>query len=82
MTLEELAILAQHEFESIRRDMVTKAELKATEINVLRAIKNLDLHLSTYVSQWKDHFERVDDELKEFEIRVDLVERLGRGPPI
>ncbi len=75
MTLEELSILAQYEFERIRREMVTKTELKATEINILRAIENLDHHLLTYASQWNGQFEQVDEQLEEFRSRLDLVDK-------
>jgi len=79
MTLEELAVLAQHEFESIRRDMVTKAELEATEANILRAIESLGRQVSTYSSEWNDLFERLDDRFERLENRVERLERSGRG---
>jgi len=75
MTLEELTVVAQHEFESIRRDMATKDELRTTEANILRAIESVDRHLLTYSSYWGDHLDRLDNQLAGIEKRVDFLEK-------
>jgi hypothetical protein len=74
MTLEELAVVAQHEFESLRRDMATKEELRAAETNILRAIEGVDRHLLAHSSYWGDQVGQLDHRLQRIDKRVTLLE--------
>jgi hypothetical protein len=69
MTIEELSISSQREFESIRNDMATREELKATEGNILRAIERMEDRLSVYASRWNGEFERLTDNVRTIESR-------------
>ena len=74
MTLEELATLAQHQVETIRRDMATKDELHATGADILRAIEGVDRHLWAYSSHWGGQLEQLDQRVQELDKRLRLVE--------
>jgi len=70
MTIEELSTTSRHEFESIRNEMATREELKATEDNILRAIERLGDRLSVYASRWNNELERLMDNVRNLETRV------------
>jgi hypothetical protein len=69
MTIDELAALSQREYESIRNEMATRDDLKATEDNILRAIEHLGDRLSAYSSRWNNEFERLADNVHNLESR-------------
>ena len=69
MTIEELAAASQRELESIRNEMATREELKATEDNILRAIERLGDRISVYASRWNNEFERLTDTVRNLETR-------------
>ena len=69
MTIDELATVSQREFESIRNEMATREELKATEDNILRAVEHLGDQLSVYASRWNNDFERLTDNVRNLESR-------------
>jgi hypothetical protein len=70
MTIDELAIVSQREFESIRNEMATREELKATEDNILRAIERLGDRVSVHASRWNTEFERLADNVQNIESRI------------
>jgi len=70
MTIEELAAVSQREYESIRNEMVTRAQLKFTENNILNAIEHLGTRLAIYASLWNDEFERLADNVRNLESRI------------
>ena len=67
MTIEELAAISQHEIASIRRDMTTKDELRATEAAILRALEGLGAQIARHDSRWECQLDRIDDRLQELE---------------
>ncbi len=70
MTIEELAAVSQHEFETIRRRMATKDDLQALQAAIIQAIENLDVKLETYASGWNEDFERLDKRVEQIDHRV------------
>jgi hypothetical protein len=70
MTIDELAAVSHREFESIRNEMATREELKATEHNILRAIERLGERVSVYASRWNNEFERLSDNIHNIESRI------------
>jgi len=70
MTIEELSVLSQHEFENIRNEMATREELKAAEDMILRAIERLGDRLSVYAARWNNDFERLADNVRNLESRI------------
>ena len=70
MTMDEVMTLSQREFESIRNEMVTREELKATEENILRAIERIGDRLSIYASRWNNEFESLADKVQNLENRI------------
>jgi hypothetical protein len=75
MTLDELAAASQHEFESIRREMATKEDLRAVGASILRAIENVDRHLKSYASRRDDELGALDDHMQQIENRVAILEK-------
>lgn len=70
MTIDELAVMTQREYESIRSEMATREELRAAENNILRAIEHLDGRLCVYTSRWNNEFERLADNVRDIENRL------------
>jgi len=75
MTIDELAIRSQREYESIRNEMVTREELKATEATILHAIEGIGRQLAVYASRWNGEFENLSDNVRSIEQRVNRLER-------
>jgi hypothetical protein len=75
MTIEELAVLSQREYESIRDEMATREELRAAEGTILRAIEGIGLQLAAYASRWSSEFDNLTDNVQATEHRVNLLER-------
>jgi hypothetical protein len=75
MTIEELAVISQREYESIRNEMTTREELKTTEGNILRAIESIGLQLAGYASRWNSEFDNLTDNVQAIEHRVNRLER-------
>jgi hypothetical protein len=70
MDIDHLASLWQHDFDTIRAEMATRAELRAIEGNILRAIDNLGIQLSQHASRWNDDCERLSDRVQNVENRI------------
>jgi hypothetical protein len=70
MTIEELSVSSQREFEIIRNEMATREELNVMEGNILRAIERMDDRLSVYASRWNGEFERLTDNVRGLESRL------------
>jgi len=75
MTIEELAVVSQREFESIRNEMATREELKTIEQTILRAVEGLGFQLAGYASRWSDEFDRLSDRIQDIGNRVNRQER-------
>jgi hypothetical protein len=70
MTIEELSVFSQYEFEDIRNRMATREELNAIEHNILSAIDRIDNRLAVYASRWNGEFERLCDSIQSLESRL------------
>ena len=75
MTIDDLAAAAEQEFHAIRSEMATKDELKETKTEILRAIENLDVHLSAYASRSNDDVSNLHDSVRELDGRIRLLEK-------
>lgn len=75
MTIDDFAVAAQQEFDTIRSEMATKEELKETRTEILRAIEGIDVHLSAYMSRGNDDFAKLHDWVKELDSRVKFLEK-------
>ena len=75
MTIDELAAVSQHEFESLHREMATKEELRGVGATLLKAIETIDLHLSSYALRWNDDFDRLHDRVHQIENRLTSLEK-------
>jgi hypothetical protein len=75
MTIDDLAVAAQGEFETIRSEMATKEELKSSTKEILRAIESIDGHLSAYVSLWNEDFAKLRGLTQELDSRVRFLEK-------
>ncbi len=72
MTIEELAIISQRDYESIRNEMATRSELKSLENAILRSIEGIRLQWSVYNSRWSAEFDRIGDRISDIEGRMDV----------
>ena len=75
MTIDELAVAAQEEFQAIRSEMATKEELKETKTEILRAIEALDIHLSAFASRSNEDVAGLNGSVHELDGRVRLLEK-------
>lgn len=69
MTIEELIVISQREYETIRNEMATREELRATEGNILRAIEGIGLQLAGYESRWNGDLDNLTDTVQAIERR-------------
>lgn len=71
MTIDDLAQAAEQEFQTIRKEMATKDDIKT----LLHAIEGIDLHLSAYASHWSEDFTKLHDWVQELDGRLRIVEK-------
>jgi hypothetical protein len=76
MRIEELAVIVQHEDESIRNEMATREELEAMGGTILRSVERVGQQLSMYDSRWSGEFDRLAARVHEIEGRMS-----GLHPP-
>ena len=75
MTIDELTVASQREFQAIRSEMATKEDLRSSETNILRAIEGIDLKISSYASRWTEDFAKLHDWVQELDSRVKFLEK-------
>jgi predicted RecB family endonuclease len=75
MTIDDLAIATQQEFQAIRSEMATKEELKETKTEILRAVEALDVHLSAYASRSSEDIAKLQESVQELDGRVRVLEK-------
>lgn len=82
MNNDQLAALLQREFESLRAEMVTRDELRASEASTLRAIEGLGVQSSDFGVRWSGDFRQLSDQVQDLQNRVVICDKsgLGRGP--
>lgn len=78
MTMEQLASQWQRDFESIRNEMASREELRATERTILRAIDGLGVQLAAHAARWNGEYERISDRVDDLGQRVTRIEQSVR----
>ena len=83
MTIDDLAVATQQEFQSIREEMATKQELKEIKNEIITeitqvlggAIERLDIHLSAYQSQTNEAITNLQELSQEHDGRLRILEK-------
>jgi len=73
MTIDDLAIATQREFQEVRKEMGEMENRILRE--VLRAIDRVDAHLSAFMSRSNDDTEKLRESVNEHEGRLRILER-------
>lgn len=81
MDLNELAALMQRSYESLRSEMVSRDELRATEATTLRANEGLGAQVSQYAAQLNGDFARLADRVDDISGHLARLETMCKAPP-
>lgn len=81
MDLNELAALMQRNHESLRSEMVSRDEMRATEASILQVIEGLGVQMAHYAAQWSSDYERLSDRVDDLGGHIAKLESACKAPP-